>query len=273
MTRRIAEIGPAPHVQLQSWEEETSCVGRHAQRASQRRIAMNGAPASTEKYVSDADIRGVIFDMDGVLVASGPAHAESWRVVARRDGIEITDADFKAHFGRPSRDIIRVTWGTGLSDEDVRRIDDAKEAAYRELIHGCIPLTAGVREILQGLRAAGLRLAIGTSGPRENVELVLTESTLAPYFDAVVTGFDVRRGKPAPDCFLLGAQRLRLLPVQCVVVEDAPVGIEAALAAGMPCIALVGTHPAERLKAAGATSIVHDLQDVTPALIAKLNDP
>jgi beta-phosphoglucomutase len=214
--------------------------------------------------------RGVIFDMDGVLVASGPAHAASWRVVARRHGIEISDEQFQRLFGRPSRDIIRIVWGESLSDTDVHRLDDEKEAAYRELITGMVPLTVGAREMLNALRAAGYVLAVATSGPPENVELVLNETGLETLFHAVVTGFDVSRGKPAPDCFLLAAERAGLLPKNCIVVEDAPVGIEAAHAAGMPAIGFVGTHAAERLRDAGAQSVVEHLAEITPALVASL---
>ncbi|MCC6358038.1 MAG: HAD hydrolase-like protein, partial [Phycisphaerales bacterium] len=72
---------------------------------------------------------GVIFDMDGVIVASGPAHAASWRIVAKKAGYEVSQADFLKHFGRPSRDIVREIWGADISDDEVRRIDDAKELA------------------------------------------------------------------------------------------------------------------------------------------------
>lgn len=213
---------------------------------------------------------GVIFDMDGVLVASGPAHAASWRIVAKKSGLEVAQADFLKHFGRPSRDIVRTIWGAAMSDEEVKRIDDAKEAAYRDLITGMVPLTIGLRETLSGLRSAGLRIAIGTSGPRENVELVIREARLESSFDAVVTGFDVKRGKPAPDCFLLAAERLGLTPRACVVVEDAPVGVQAAKAAGIACIGLVGTHPRATLEAERCEAIVDRLNEVTPALVEKL---
>lgn len=216
--------------------------------------------------------RGVIFDMDGVLVASGPAHAGSWRAVARKHGLEITDETFRASFGRPSRDIVRLLWNRALSDAEVGAIDDEKERIYRDLITGMVPLTIGTKETLFGLREAGFTLAIGTSGPRENVELVLREKNLAALFAAVVSGNDVASGKPAPDCFLLAAERAGLAPRACVVVEDAPVGIQAALAAEMPVVALVGTHPADRLRAAGATHIVERLADVTPALVGRLLD-
>lgn len=208
--------------------------------------------------------------MDGVLVASGPAHCASWKLVARKHGIGLRDDVFAATFGQRSREIVRTIWGDGLTDEQVRRIDDEKEAVYREMFAGMVPLTIGTREMLAAVRVAGMRLAIATSGPRENVELVLSRTGLVEGFDAIVTGGDVARGKPAPDCFRLAAQRLGLPPRACVVVEDAPVGIEAARAAAMPCIGFVGTHPADRLRSAGCTAIAERMADITPELIVAL---
>jgi beta-phosphoglucomutase len=217
--------------------------------------------------------RGVIFDMDGVLVDSGPAHAESWRLLARKHAIEITDEQFKGSFGQTSRDIIRDLWGDDVSDEEIRRLDEEKEAIYRESITGRVPLAAGARQTLTALREAALVLAVATSGPRENVELVLRETGRAPLFAAVVTGFDIERGKPAPDCFLLAAQRAGVEPSHCAVVEDAPVGIEASLAAGMKPIGVVGTHPPERLRAAGAVCVVERLPAITSKLVSELLSP
>lgn len=213
---------------------------------------------------------GVIFDMDGVLVASGPAHAASWKAVARRHNVQISDQQFHGTFGRTSREIIQLLWGEQVNDDAARRIDDEKEACYRELIRGMVPLMIGARETIQALRDADIPIAIATSGPPENVELVLSESRLAPFFKTVVTGMDVQRGKPAPDVFLLAGERLGLKPNQCLVVEDAPVGIEAAHAAGMRVLALVGTHPAETLNTAGADRIVTRLAEVTPTLVREM---
>ncbi len=217
-------------------------------------------------------VRGVIFDMDGVLVASGPAHAASWRLLARRHGIELSEERFRESFGRPSRDIVRMIWGEDLSDEQVRRIDEEKERIYRDLISGIVPLSIGAREVLQALSRAGFVLAVATSGPPENLELVLRETGLGRYFAATVHGFDVRHGKPAPDCFLLAAERAGLVAGACVVVEDAPVGIQAAKAAGMRAIALAGTHPRETLAAAGAAWVLDRLDELTPELVRSLLD-
>jgi len=219
--------------------------------------------------MSSADGRAVIFDMDGVLVASGPAHAASWRAVARRHGIALSDERFRETFGRTSRDIIGMLWGE-LTEADVERIDREKERTYRELISGVVPLMIGAREVLAGLSEAGLSLAVASSGPRENIELVLNETGIGRWFHAVVTGFDVRRGKPAPDCFLAAAERLGAAPGQCLVVEDAPVGIEAARAARMPVVGFAGTHPSTRLRESGASAVIERLGQLTPGFVAEL---
>ena len=190
--------------------------------------------------------------------------------MAERHAIHVSDEDFKRTFGRPSRDIIRIIWGPGVGTEEVARLDDEKEAVYRESIAGRVPLMAGARDAVRALHECGLVLAVATSGPRANVELVLREGGLEPFFDAVVTGFDVDRGKPAPDCFLLAAEQAGLQARDCVVVEDAPVGIEAALAAGMKVIGLAGTHSAARLNAAGAAMTVDRLSEITLSRVARL---
>jgi beta-phosphoglucomutase len=216
---------------------------------------------------------GVIFDVDGVLVASGPAHAASWQALGRRHGLEITKEEFRKTFGQSSRDIIRRFWGEGLSDEQIRELDEEKERIYREWISGMVPLTIGAREVLDALHGAGFVLAIGTSGPPENVELVLSETGIGRYFATTVNGFDVSSGKPAPDIYLLAAERAGLRPKRCVVVEDAPAGIQSGRAARMGVIGLVGTHPADVLRKAGANRVVGTLREITPVVVrAVLND-
>ncbi len=214
--------------------------------------------------------KGVIFDMDGVLVASGAAHRKSWQLLGRKHGIDLSDEAFADSFGRTSRDIIRMMWGDAVGDADIQRYDEQKERIYRDLISGMVPLTIGVRETLAALSQAGLVLALATSGPPENIDLVLRETGLESAFAAAVNGFDVAHGKPAPDCFLLAAERTGLSPENCVVVEDAPVGIQSGLAAGMKVIGFVGTHPAERLHDAGAACVVEQLNEITPNLVSRL---
>lgn len=208
-------------------------------------------------------IRAVIFDMDGVIVASGRLHAESWRLLARKRRQVVTDEQFRGSFGQTNREIIRAWWGASLPDAAVAELDHEKERIYRELIAGVVPLTVGVREALWRLQEAGFRLGLGTSGPRANVDLVLDECGMRGFFSAIATGDDVQRGKPAPDIFLLAARTLQTDPAHCTVIEDAPVGISAALAADMRAIGFVGTYPPEALLGAGAHDVVSGMSELT----------
>jgi beta-phosphoglucomutase len=214
--------------------------------------------------------QGVIFDMDGVLVDSAAAHHQSWQVLAARGGIDVSAECFQQAFGRPSRDIIRIIWGESIGEQQVGRLDAEKEAIYRELITGRVPLMPGCHAALESLHAAGLALAVATSGPPENLDLVLREGGMAGYFAATVHGFDIRHGKPAPDCFLLAARRIGLPTECCVVVEDAAVGVQAAVAAGMRVVALCGTRSPEPLLEAGAACTARNLDEIRPALIERL---
>ncbi|HJW69994.1 MAG TPA: HAD family phosphatase [Candidatus Binatia bacterium] len=191
--------------------------------------------------------RAVIFDVDGVLVDSYDAHMRSWLLMGREHGLTITEEQFASTFGQTSREIIARFWGSDLSREDAEALGARKEAIYRDLIRERFPAMDGSVELIDALADAGFRLAVGSSGPPENVELTLDCLGRASRFNAVVTGRDITRGKPDPQVFQIAAERLGLPPARCIVVEDAPVGITAARAAGMASVALVGTVAADRL--------------------------
>ena len=212
--------------------------------------------------------RAVIFDMDGVLIDSAEAHKESWRILGNDLGINVTDEMFASQFGRASRDIIRCLFGHDLSDETVTRYDRRKEETFRDIVRGRMPIMHGARELVRSLHEAGFALAVGSSGPPENVELCIEEMSLAHCFDAVVNGMDVTYGKPHPQTFLLAAERLGVRPDLCIVVEDAPAGVEAAIRAGMKSVALVGTHPASAFPTADL--VVSSLGEITPTILRDL---
>ena len=185
---------------------------------------------------------GVIFDIDGVLVDSYHAHFESWRALAGRYGLEMTEKQFAATFGRTSREIIAELWhDRDLTEADKRRLDGDKEAAYREAIARDFPEMEGADRLIRELHAAGFRMAVGSSGPPENVALVLERLPSGALLQARVSGADVTRGKPDPQVFLIAADRLGVPPRRCAVIEDARPGIRAATAAGMAAIGLLST--------------------------------
>ena len=216
----------------------------------------------------DAERIGVIFDMDGVLVDSASAHRRSWQLLAEQTHLTITDQQFAETFGQPSRQIIRQLWGADLPDSDVKRLDERKESIYRDLICGRVPVMPGAVALLRRLQDDRTILAIGSSGPPANIELMLSEMGVSELFSVVVTGVDVEQGKPAPDVFLIAARRMRLDCPRCVVVEDAPVGIEAAHRAGMVAVGLVGTH--DRAALGQAELVVDSLGELSLTRMADL---
>ncbi len=222
------------------------------------------------------DQRGVIFDMDGVIVDSGPAHLASWQQLAAENGLEVTDEQFAETFGRPSREIIRLRWADRLPDDEaqrdaaVRRLDDRKEAIYRDIIRGQVPVMPGALELMRALDGDGWRLGIGSSGPPANVKLVVEELGLGSLLSGTTDASDVTRGKPDPEVFLIAADRMAVPPPRCVVIEDAVHGIEAAHRAGMKAVALTSTHPAHTFTQADL--VVSELTQLSPSGLANLFD-
>jgi beta-phosphoglucomutase len=216
------------------------------------------------------DQLGVIFDVDGVLVDSYDAHYKSWQMLARERGFEMTEEQFVRTFGRTSREVIRKCWPPlATSDEAVKELDERKEALYRELLRQNFSAMDGARELIDALSATGFALAVGSSGPPSNVELTLEQLGRRDSFRAVVTGQDVKFGKPNPQVFQIGAERLGLPPSQCLVVEDAPAGVAAAHAGGFVCLGLLSKGGrGDQLNQ--AERVVHTLRDVTPDLVAEL---
>jgi beta-phosphoglucomutase len=212
----------------------------------------------------------VIFDMDGVLVDTYHAHYRSWMAVAEAEGFPFDEEEFARTFGRTSREIIAQCWGGGrLSDAEIAALDDRKEAVFREIMAEDFPPMPGVHELLKALHGARFKLAVGSSGPPENVALVFEKLPGGSLFSAMVDGMDVTRGKPDPQVFLIAADRLGVVPGRCAVVEDAPAGVNAAHAAGMAAIALVSTGRT-RESLAAADLVVESLGELSPERIRAL---
>ncbi len=211
--------------------------------------------------------RGVIFDMDGVLVLTENAHWLAWRAAAQKHGIDLAHKTFLSCFGRVNPDCIRIMFGEDVPPAEAIRIADEKEAAFREFIRTDVPLAPGLVTLLDGLRGERVGLGVGSSAPPENVNLILDVGQIRGYFGAVVDGSQVKRGKPAPDVFLRAAELLGLRPERCAVIEDAPAGILAAKAAGMVGVGVATTHTATELSAAGADVVYPSIAELTVAKV------
>jgi HAD superfamily hydrolase (TIGR01509 family) len=188
-------------------------------------------------------IKAVLWDLDGTLVDSAELHWQAWRDIMAAEGSPITYAQFVQMFGRRNDLILRGWLGDDLDPDAMTRLGDAKEAHFRGLVraHGIEPLP-GVRDWVRRLTDDGWRHAIATSAPRENLETLVDAMDMRPLFDAGVAAEDVTHGKPDPEVFLLAAGRLHAAPQHAIVVEDAPMGIEAGRRAGMRTIGVSLMH-------------------------------
>jgi beta-phosphoglucomutase len=203
---------------------------------------------------------GVIFDLDGVLVDTGWAHKQSWLDLGEQEGLSMSDEFFYSTFGMQNYMIIPMVTGRELPRDEVDRMSDWKEHRYREIIADRLEPAEGATILLERLRGLGFRTAVGSSAPRANLDLVLGSAGLRDYFDACVSGDQVKHGKPAPDTFLMAAKELGLPPGRCAVVEDAVQGIEAGKTAGMPVAAVTTTR--KRADLAMADIVVDSLAEL-----------
>lgn len=189
--------------------------------------------------------RAVIFDVDGVLVRTDAMHERSWRALARQEGLPFPD-DLPDKLRGVSRErSLQLVLGDALdrtTPDQRAALMARKNAAFLEEVNAMTPADTlpGVRELLTSLREAGLKLAAASAS--RNARVVLDRVDLTSSLDAIIDGHDAPKAKPDPQCFLLAAAKLQVEPARCVVVEDAPAGVEAALQAGMR---VVGVGPVE----------------------------
>ena len=215
--------------------------------------------------------RGALFDWDGVVIDSSRQHEESWEMLAAEIGKPLPPDHFVRGFGMKNQVIIPQILKWTNDPGEIDRYSLRKEFLYRQIIreHGIQPLP-GVVELLELLGQQGVPCSVASSTHRENIETIFDAMGLRGYFRAVVTSEDVSHGKPDPEVFLKSAAMIGRDPRNCVVFEDAHVGIAAGRDAGAKVIAVATTHPVEELGMADAA--VHSLLEVDWPLIDGLFD-
>ena len=195
-------------------------------------------------------LTGVIFDCDGTLVDSEPLSGETWRRVTRPLGYEITDDDLAAVVGFP---YVRTHafFASRVALPAPEALLPELNRVLFALIDERLEVFADAVTAVEELRARGVRVAVASSSVRERLDRTLAHAGLA--FEVTIAGDEVEHGKPAPDMFLLAAERLALPPEACVVVEDSPPGVAAGLAAGMPTL---GVRRVPGIDLSAATRVV-----------------
>jgi beta-phosphoglucomutase len=181
--------------------------------------------------------------MDGVLADTSSMHFKSWKMLGEKLDFKFSKKLFNETFGQKSSAIIRkILNDPSINDQQIKKWGALKEQFYRDLIKENLEPLPGVISLIQELNDLGFKLAVGSSGPKENVDLLLKTLNIKDFFHVIATAEDVNQGKPHPEVFLKISNKLRIEPKKCLVFEDAPVGIVAAKRADMKCIALSTTH-------------------------------
>src|SRR5512141_3163077 len=192
-----------------------------------------------------AKLGALIFDLDGVVTDTAEYHFRGWKRLADEEGIPFTREDNEHLRGIPRREsLMLILKGRTYSEEKIQEMMERKNNYYLEFIREIKPsdLLPGARELLEEIHQAGLKSALGSAS--KNAPDVIQRLGIANLLDAVSDGSSVERQKPAPDLFLHAARQLNLKPAECVVIEDAAAGIEAARAGGFHS---VGLGPRERV--------------------------
>ncbi|MHB0857894.1 MAG: HAD family hydrolase [Anaerolineae bacterium] len=204
---------------------------------------------------------GIIWDMDGILVDSNVHHWGAWQRILPEYGLEMTREQFEGTCGMTDADLLPLLYGADMTPERGVKVGEHKEAVFRDLIaHGLEPFP-GVRAWLARFSRLGLRQAVASSAPMENIAATLTSLDVWRWFGLVISGVGLAASKPDPAIFMNAAAGLQLGPERCLVIEDSVAGVEAARRAGMACVAVTNTRSAKEL--AAANLVLATLEDLT----------
>ncbi len=184
--------------------------------------------------------------MDGVIIDSRQFHLDAWRQLAREHGIAHAPDYFTQTFGLRNQPIISGVL-PDVTPERLALLAERKERLFRDAARGNLLTPPGVRDLLTFLDEQAVPKAIVTSAPRANLDMIVETLGIGRHFQALVAEDDAARGKPDPEGFLVAASRAGIEPARCVVIEDAPAGLQAAKAGGMRAIGVTTTHPAPDL--------------------------
>lgn len=212
-------------------------------------------------------LQAVIWDMDGVLVDSEPTHQETWRAAFAAFNLPVYPERLKRSFGMTSEMVVDMMSDHALPEEKIAEICAEKARLFRQAILERVEIFPGVMGWLDSFRQNGVSQAVASSGTPENIALILEKLGIQGYFDVTVSGKGAP-SKPDPFIFHKAANLLGVSPLNCLVIEDSAPGVKAARAAGMPCVAVKTTSPAEDLE--GADIIVDNLSQLMSVQIQTL---
>ena len=192
-----------------------------------------------------SNVKGFLFDLNGTMVNDMPYHINAWHKEIIKLGGDLTLDEMKHQcYGKNDELLERIFPGRFTMEEKIKLGND-KEALYRIEFRPHLKLIEGLDNFLALAAKAQIKMAIGSAAITENINFVIDNMNIRPYFDAIVSANNVKKSKPDPETFLKCAQMLDLAPSDCIVFEDTPKGVECALNAGMKAVVILGEHEQE----------------------------
>ncbi|MCP9753455.1 HAD family phosphatase [Ferruginibacter sp. HRS2-29] len=213
--------------------------------------------------------KAFLFDLNGTMIDDMQYHIMAWHRILNDLGFPITEHETKMQCYGKNNELLERIFPGHYNEEDKNRMSLEKETAYQENYRPHLKLIEGLEEFLKESKEAGIKMAIGSAAILYNVDFVLDGLNIRHYLDAVVGAEDVVNSKPDPETFIKCAAKLNVGPADCLVFEDSPKGTEAALRAGMKCIAITTMHTREEFNDA---NIIRFIDFYTPELLQQIND-
>lgn len=221
------------------------------------KITEKPQPININEVIKNSGVKAAIFDLDGTMLDNNSFHLKSWIEYLKDMGRNISEEEFNASFnGRTNKDVIQYIFNQPMNAEEILRYSLEKEAVYRKIYKPYIRPVNGLIAFLEILKNKNISMAIATSGIQPNIDYMFEHIPIKSYFNFVVNSGHITYGKPHPEIYLKTASLLNVKPENCLVFEDAIVGIDSAKAAGMKVVAVATTEPKENLH--GADFIVDD---------------
>eukprot|EP01100_Stratorugosa_tubuloviscum_P014541 TRINITY_DN7854_c0_g1_i1.p1 TRINITY_DN7854_c0_g1~~TRINITY_DN7854_c0_g1_i1.p1 ORF type:complete len:247 (+),score=98.84 TRINITY_DN7854_c0_g1_i1:56-742(+) len=219
------------------------------------------------EQLKNRNIKGIIFDCDGVLVDSEPLSCYSLNVLFNRHFNTEIGTNYDSVLGKSTIDAITILCQLNNieplpSKEVIEKLSIEKEEIYFELTLNNLKTFPNLIKVLEFAQTKNLKLAVASSGALKKINFSLTQTQLTSYFPVITSVEEVQRGKPHPDVFQEAARRINLAPEECIVIEDSISGIKAALASGSFAIGLATTFSIDKLIEAGAIIVVSDYEQL-----------
>ncbi len=215
----------------------------------------------SQKVMTKNEVKAVIWDMDGIIADTAQYHHKGWQIVFRKRGTNYTEEDFRRNTGKRSDTIVREVLGEKIPQNEITEIIQEKDETFRQLMGQNIRPFPGVLKLITSLKTRKFKVAIASSAPMDNIQLITQSLKIHNRFDAIISGWEVTKGKPDPQTFLLAAEKLGVEAEDCIVIEDAISGVTASKRADMRCIAVTNTTSREELREADL--IIDTLEEIT----------